>query len=257
MNSEYMTDFSLKCGSWTSSFLYFCKALVAYIILPLALIALINGVGPRLSDAVSSGIDFGPILMEFAVYLDRYMLYSIPLLIFAIFIGYYPPGNYARIPFKFIASVYLAIMLMLFTEGGHLSISLGEGAFGAGTPIGGLDLTLDIVGIIYLLAIIAFVKGFLAFTEFSDNRKEYLSALAEKFNAKEQKHVDKDRKKSELDFDEDDEPVEAAPVEAEEEPAEAAPAEAEPAQEPEAKEEPAEAAPAEAEPEPEPEKKEE
>jgi hypothetical protein len=234
--SDYMSDFSLKCGSWTGSFYYLCKAITGYLLLPLAFIALLTGLGPRLEEIVGAGIDFGPIVTEFAMYLDRYMVYSIPLIVFAIFIGYYPAGNYARIPFKFIASVYLAVMLLMFTDGGHLSVSLGGESLSS-MGIDGLDMTLDIVGIIYILSIIAFVKGFLAFTEFSDNRKQYLENLAEKFNMKDEKAANKARKGSELDFDEEDEPVEAAPVQAEE--PEAAPA----------KEEPAEAAPAEERPE--------
>ncbi len=234
--SDYMSDFSLKCGSWTGSFYYLCKAITGYLLLPLAFIALLTGLGPRLEEIVGAGIDFGPIVTEFAMYLDRYMVYSIPMIVFAIFIGYYPAGNYARIPFKFIASVYLAVMLLMFTDGGHLSVSLGGESLSS-MGIDGLDMTLDIVGIIYILSIIAFVKGFLAFTEFSDNRKQYLENLAEKFNMKDEKAANKARKGSELDFDEEDEPVEAAPVQAEE--PEAAPA----------KEEPAEAAPAEERPE--------
>ncbi|MBP5395212.1 MAG: hypothetical protein J6Y18_04850 [Candidatus Methanomethylophilaceae archaeon] len=125
LKHDYVTDFSLRCGSWTSSFYYVCKAISAFIIIPLAAIALINGIGPELTEAMGSGIDFGPILMEFGGYLSRYMLYSIPLLFLAAFIGYYPPGNYARIPFKFLSSISLAIMLLLFTDGGHLYVSLG------------------------------------------------------------------------------------------------------------------------------------
>ena len=209
--SDYISDFSLKCGSWTSSFYYLCKAITAYILIPLAFIALLSGLGPRLEEMVGAGLDFGPIVTEFVTYLDRYMVYSVPLVIFAIFIGYYPAGNYARIPFKFIASLYLAVMLLMFTDGGHLSISLtGESL--ESMNIAGMDMTLDIVGIIYILSIIAFVKGFLAFTEFSDNRKQYLEDLAEKFNKKDVKATNKARKGSELDFDEEDEPEEAAPA---------------------------------------------
>ena len=191
MRRDYMTDFSLRCGSWTSSFYYFCKALAGFIILPLAAIAMINGIGPELSEAVGSGIDFGPILVEFGGYLSRYMLYSIPLLFLAIFIGYYPPGNYARIPFKFISAIYLAIMLLLFTNGGHLYVTISGDSL-ASMGIVSMDMTLDIVAIIYLLSFIAFIKGFLAFTEFVDNRKNYLENLAEKFNRKAEKIADKD-----------------------------------------------------------------
>ncbi len=205
MSKEYLSDFSLKCGSWTSSFRYFCKALVAYLILPLAIIALLEGIGPRLSEAFETSMDFNAIISEFTVYLDRYMVYAIPLLFLSIFIGYYPPGNYARIPFKFLSAVYLSIMLLLFTNGGQLEVTLDGSALGYDPTTGGLsglDMTLGVTGIIYILSIIAFVKGFLAFTEFSDSRKEYLRDLAEKFNRKDEKKA-----ADTLDYDEDDEPA--------------------------------------------------
>lgn len=254
MNKDYLSDFSLRCGSWTSSFLYICRAIVTYIILPLAFISLIEGIGPRLGEMTGSEIDFGPILTEFAVYLDRYMFYSIPLLLLAGFIGYYPAGNYARIPFKFLAAVYLSIMLLMFTNGGHLNVTL-DGDSLASLGITRMDFTLSIVGIIYILSIIAFVKGFLAFTEFSDNRKKYLEDLAAKFNDKDEKKDTKRKEKDNMTYDETDEqPVEAAAAEeaSAEEPVseaeETEAAETAPTEEVPAEETVAEAAPAEAEP---------
>lgn len=185
---DFITDFSLRCGSWTGSVYYFCKAIAGYIILPLAFIALINGIGPEISSAAGSSIDFGPVLIEFGGYLSRYMVYAIPLIFLAILIGYYPPGNYARIPFKFLSAMYLAVMLIMFTEGGHLYVHMDGSSFGD-LGISAMDMTLDIVAIIYLLSFIAFIKGFLAFTEFVDNRKNYLENLAEKFNKRDEKRA--------------------------------------------------------------------
>ncbi len=210
MKKEYMSDFSLKCGSWTSSFYYLCKSIVMYILLPLAIISLLEGIGPRLAKAFESEMDFSAIISEFTIYLDRYMVYAIPLIFLSIFIGYYPKGNYARIPFKFIAAVYLSIMLLMFTNGGQLEITLDGSALGYDPTQGGLsglDMTLSVTGIIYILSIIAFVKGFLAFTEFSDNRKEYLRDLAEKFNRKDEKRAEKAEAEA-LDYDEEDDPSE-------------------------------------------------
>ena len=94
----------------------------------------------------------------------------------------------------------------MFTNGGHLNVSLSGDSLGsASAMVAGLDFTLSIVGIIYILSIIAFVKGFLAFTEFSDNRKDYLENLAKKFNKKDEKHSFKKKEKGNLDFDESDE----------------------------------------------------
>lgn len=195
--ADYRTDFSLKCGSWTNSFLSLSKAIVVYILLPLAFIALIKGTAPTLNTMMGGAIDVGLIFEQFIIYFNRYILYSVPLVILSIFAGYYPPGNYARIPFKFISSAYLAIMLLMFTNGGHIGVSITGDAL-ASTGIMGIDLTLDFVGVIYILAFITFVKGFLAFTEFSDNRKGYLEKLAKKMNKKGEKS------KGSMDYDEDD-----------------------------------------------------
>lgn len=196
--ADYYSDFSLKCGSWTGSFLYLCRSITVYILMPLAMIALIRGIGPHLTTMIGGAINISSLFEQFVEYFNRYILYSIPLIFLSIFIGYYPAGNYARIPFKFLSAVYLAIMLLMFTDGGHLAVTL-DGEALASTGITGIDLTLDIVGVIYILAIISFVRGFLAFTEFSDNRKDYLEKLAKKFNKKDKKN------KNSMDFDEDDE----------------------------------------------------
>lgn len=185
---DFITDFSPRCGSWTGSVYSFCKAIAGYIILPLAFIALINGIGPEISAAAGSSIDFGPVLIEFGGYLSRYMVYAIPLIFLAILIGYYPPGSYARIPFKFLSAIYLAIMLIMFTDSGHLYVHMDGSSFGD-LGISAMDMTLDVVAIIYLLSFIAFIKGFLAFTEFVDNRKSYLENLAEKFNKRDEKRA--------------------------------------------------------------------
>ena len=175
---KYWTDFSLKCGSFGSAFCSLCVAVVTYIVLPLSIIALIDGVGADLSAAIAgtTGIDFGQILLEIKPYLDMLMLYSIPLIFLSIPIGFYPAGNYARIPFKVISALYLAALLLMFTNGGFLSITID--ASGMGVPgLTSVGLDLQIQAIIYILALISAAKGFLAFAEFSSNRKDYLEEL--------------------------------------------------------------------------------
>ena len=175
---KYWTDFSLKCGSFGSAFCNLCCAITVYILLPLSLISLIDGIGTDLSAALagSSGIDFGQVLIQLRPYLDMLMMYSIPLVILSIPIGFYPAGNYARIPFKLVSALYLAALLLMFTNGGFLSVSIDASAMGVpGLSTVGLDL--QIQAIIYILALISVARGFLAFAEFSSNRKDYLKEL--------------------------------------------------------------------------------
>ena len=174
---KYWTDFSLKCGSLGSAFCSLCVAVVGYILIPLSIISLIDGIGTELSSVMTvGGIDFGLILMEIEPYLDILMMYSIPLVFLSIPIGFYPPGNYARIPFKLISALYLAALLLMFTNGGFLSITIDAASMGIpGLTTVGLDL--QIQAIIYILALISAAKGFLAFAEFSSNRKDYLKDM--------------------------------------------------------------------------------
>ena len=185
MNQEEVyRDFSLKCGSVSGSFLSFCVAIVKYIIIPLALITLIDKVGASILGSFSSGtLDFGVILQEFTIYIRKFMVYSIPLLFLSIFIGYYPKGNYARIPFEFISAVYLAFILLLFTNGGYLDLHLDGSSLGI-AELESADVTLVVTSFVYILATISIAKGFLAFAEFADCRKKYLKNLAKKLNSK-------------------------------------------------------------------------
>ena len=186
MNKDYLSEFSPRCMSYGGAFLSLSKSVTTYIILPLAAIALISGIGAELSASVGSGsLDFGEMLDQFNVYLRNLMIYSIPLIILSIFVGLYDKGSYARIPFRLVYCLYLAVMLLMFTKGGHMDMVIDGSAFGG--QLDSLTLVLNIEAVIYILAIISALKGFLAFAEFSDNRKKYLENSAKNFNKKDKK----------------------------------------------------------------------
>lgn len=177
MKEDAVSDFRLRRGSPGGAFLSLCIALVKYIMIPLGLLSLLGSLANGLSSG--SGLDFGTVIDQLAVYLDRLMVYAIPLIVLAIPLGFYPKGNYARIPFKLIYGLYLALLLLMFTDGGVLSISLDGSALSAG-EISGVRVDLRIQAVIYILALISVVKAFMAFAEFGSYRKDYLDSLAEK-----------------------------------------------------------------------------
>lgn len=180
---DYLSDFSPKCMCFSKAFLSLCKSVVIYIFIPLSGIALLTGIGPELNAAMGEGsVDFGMLLDQFSVYLRNLMVYSIPLLILSVFTGLYEKGSYARIPFKFISSLYLALILLMFTKGGVMDVTIDGSSIS--DNIGTIKVVLEIKAYIYILAIIAALKGFLAFAEFSDHRKAYLERAAEGFNQK-------------------------------------------------------------------------
>lgn len=188
---DYYTDFSPKCMSFGGAFKSLADSITGYILLPLAAISLLGGIGPALTAVIPAGsLDFGMLLDGFTVYLRNLMIYSIPLIFLSIFIGLYEPGSYARIPFKFISSIYLAMVLLMFTKGGCMDVSIDGSGMGVG--MGMITMSLEIQAVIYILAVISVIKGFLAFAEFSDNRKKYLKDMAKKFNKKEKKEAEWD-----------------------------------------------------------------
>lgn len=188
-SKDYLSEFSPRCMSYGGAFLSLSKSVTTYIILPLAAIALISGIGAELSTSVGSeSLDFGKILDQFNMYLRNLMIYSIPLIILSIFVGLYDKGSYARIPFRLVYCLYLAVMLLMFTKGGHIDMVIDGSAFGGG-QLDSLALVLNIEAVIYILAIISALKGFLAFAEFSDHRKEYLENSAKNFNKKDEKRA--------------------------------------------------------------------
>ena len=186
MPKDYVSEFSPKCMSFSGAFFSLSRSVVTYIILPLAAIALISGIGAELTaNAGSESLDFGQMLDQFNVYLRNLMIYSIPLIILSIFVGLYEKGSYARIPFRLVYCLYLAVMLLMFTKGGHMDMTIDGSALGGG--LDSVTIVLNIEAVIYILAIISALKGFLAFAEFSDNRKKYLENSAKGFNKKDRK----------------------------------------------------------------------
>ena len=182
---DYFSEFSPKCMSFGGAFLSVAITVTIYILLPLAGIAFIAGVGSSLTEAMEGSVDFNTILDQFAVYLRSLMIYSIPLIILSAFVGLYEKGSYARIPFKFVYCLYLAAVMLLFTKGGEMDMFIDGSTIGEG--IHSIEIVLEIKAVIYILAIISALKGFLAFAEFSDNRKKYLENSAKKFNKKDRK----------------------------------------------------------------------
>ena len=188
MAKDYFSDFSPKCMSFGGAFLSLSIAIFTYILLPLSGISLLTAIGPEITAAMGEDtIDFSMLLDQIAMYLRNLMVYSIPLIVLSIFVGLYEKGSYARIPFKFVSCLYLAVVLLMFTKGGMLDLTIDGSTLGP--EIGDIVIVLEIKAFIYILAIISALKGFLAFAEFSDNRKKYLERSAKKFNKKDKKRA--------------------------------------------------------------------
>ncbi len=78
-NKDYLSEFSPKCMSFGGAFFSLSRSVTTYILLPLAAISLITGIGTELTTSMGSeSLDFGAILDQFTVYLRNLMIYSIP-----------------------------------------------------------------------------------------------------------------------------------------------------------------------------------
>ena len=141
-DKDYFSEFSPKCMSFGGAFLSVAITVTIYILLPLAGIAFIAGVGSSLTEAMEGSVDFNTILDQFAVYLRSLMIYSIPLIILSVFVGLYEKGSYARIPFKFAYCLYLAAVMLLFTKGGEMDMFIDGSTIGEG--IHSIEIVLEI-----------------------------------------------------------------------------------------------------------------
>jgi hypothetical protein len=174
-------EFALSKGSFGQAFLCVVRTAVSFIILPLCIFALMDGV---MDVAVANGM-FGTEMFErmtevSEVMLKRAIKYSLPFLIIAIPMGFYPSGNAAKIPFRLIFAAYMIIWIWVITGGGVIFAEMGSMSISGGLSIDSIGLTMNVTNILYITLMIAVAKGFLAFSEYGSHREKYLEELYKK-----------------------------------------------------------------------------
>jgi len=174
-------EFALSKGSFGQSFLCVVRTAVGFIILPLCVFALMDGI---MDVAVANGM-FGTDMFDDMASLSQTMLmraikYSLPFLIIAIPMGFYPQGNAAKIPFRLLFAVYMVIWIWVITNGGVIFAEMGTIPIGGGLTMDGISLKLNLTNVLYITLMIGLAKGFLAFSEYGSNREKYLQELHKK-----------------------------------------------------------------------------
>ena len=157
-----------KVGSKKKAVWSLIKEFLPLLIIPVVLFLLI---GWMLADSSSNA--------TMDVYQDMVLkaaVFSIPLIILAIPLGYYAKGNSARIPFAFFFPVYTGIWVYLFTNGGKFPVNLPAMDIGPLALSSG-EIVLNIGVILYIIIILCFLKGIMAFTEYSANREKFQEKL--------------------------------------------------------------------------------
>ena len=174
-------EFALSKGSFGQSFLCVVKTAVGFIILPLCVYALMEGM---MDLAVANGM-FGTTMFEDMSNVSQSMLtraikYSLPFLIIAIPMGFYPSGNAAKIPFRLIFAVYMVIWIWIITGGGVIITELGSLPITGNLTMDQVGIAMNVANVMYISMMIGLAKGFLAFSEYGSHRKKYLEELNKK-----------------------------------------------------------------------------
>ena len=174
-------EFALSKGSFGQAFLCVIKTAVSFIILPLCLFALMEGV---MDIAVANGM-FSSGMFEDMTDISQGMIrraikYSLPFLIIAIPMGFYPSGNAAKIPFRLIFAIYMVIWIWVITGGGVMFAEMSSIPIGGSLAVDHIGLTIDLTNVLYITLMIGLAKGFLAFSEYGSHREKYLQELHKK-----------------------------------------------------------------------------
>jgi len=176
-------EFALSKGSYGQAFLCVIRTAISFIIIPLCFFALIVGVT---DIAVANGM-FDSDMFKDMTAISREMIgraikYSLPFLIIAIPMGFYPSGNAAKIPFRLIFAAYMIIWIWVITGGGVMFTELSSIPIGGGLSMDRIGITINLTNVLYITLMIGLAKGFLAFSEYGSHREKYLEELHKKEN---------------------------------------------------------------------------
>lgn len=182
-----MGDFTT--GDFGKAFSSLASTIVTFILIPLSIFALMEGI---MTYASGSGLGmFDPDMLDQLVgvtqeTLERAIKYSIPFLVIAIPMGFYARGNIAKVPFRLIWAVYMMIWMWMILQGGVFTTAMHD--IGIETiNISTISIALDLTFIIYITLMVCVTKGFLAFSEYGSYHKEYVEELEERKEKKEKK----------------------------------------------------------------------
>lgn len=189
-----MSDFSLKNGSIGKGAVGMLIAILTFIIIPVSMATLgMHTIDLALTDMEAGTVDLmistdmlEVVQEELALFRDKVILYAIPIIILAFPIGFYPKGNFGRVPFGLLQTITLALWVWYITKGGVIPINVDLPL----EMIAGIDATMTIslnliiTGFVYLFMIVALARGAYYFAEYGGNRRKYLEKQQEKDDEK-------------------------------------------------------------------------
>lgn len=151
-----MSEFALSNGNTLKGIISAVLAAIKYLAVPAILITI--------AMSILSGVDSEGIPLEtFEAIRTSIIGFSIPVILMAFFLGFYPRGSYSRMIFGLIYVVFICIWLWFAFQGGRISVDVGE--FGAGV---------DYSPLLLLFVFAAALKGVYYIAEMPSYRQEFL-----------------------------------------------------------------------------------
>ncbi|MDR0778652.1 MAG: hypothetical protein LBE48_04370 [Methanomassiliicoccaceae archaeon] len=148
---------------------YFLKTLIALVILPLAVYYAI----PSIFDAVAGGAagDIAEQVEKLKPYIDRIVIFAIPLLIISIPLGYYPRGDKRKAVCRIAYGAAGAVFLWFVTNGGRFDLAMNDVGLG-NVSASSFTIGLNNTTLILIAIVLCLIKGLLGILEYRCYRDE-------------------------------------------------------------------------------------
>lgn len=151
-----MNEFAFSNGRPLKGVISAVLAAVKYLVIPTVLITI--------AISILSGVDAEGIPLESLEGIrTSVIVFSIPVVLMAFFLGFYPRGSYSRMTFGLIYVVFICLWLWFAFQGGEISAGAGELAVGVNySPLLLLFIfAAALKGVYYLAEVPSFRQEFL------------------------------------------------------------------------------------------------
>jgi len=156
-------------GGVAGAIAYFMKTLIVFIVIPLAIFYSL----PYLFTAVGGVPDEMRQQVEnLKPYIDTLVMWSIPLVVLSIPIGYFFRGDIWKVPFRIAYGVAAAWMIWMVTHGGRMSLSMKDASLGSVT-VSSITIGVNNSILIMVTLTVCVLKGLLGIYEYYTYRDEF------------------------------------------------------------------------------------
>jgi hypothetical protein len=151
-----MGDFALENGKVSKGIISAVLAAVKYLVIPVLIISIILAM---LGDFAEGYLP----LEEFETIRLSLIVFALPVIALAFFVGFYPKGSYSRMTFGIIYVASICLWLWLAAQGGKIDASIEF-----------VGLALDFTGLLLLFMFAASLKSLFYVAEAPSYREDFL-----------------------------------------------------------------------------------